>query len=203
MVPAPSAGSLQSYGQAGPYAKGVRLFVKGRYREAARDLANGWRKVRAELATVFSASACEPRRIRAVLSRTLFRSPPAVVPGGDRFLPPPEVRQALAHSLCVTGQGREAAGVLWEAAMAGDDDARTAAGVLLASSGSPDVCLALLPETPSVPVMMLGRAWCLLRADRPSEARTIASRALGARGPGAHALRALLRAAGVPCPENP
>lgn len=203
VVPAPSVEALQPYGKAGPYAKGVRLFWKGRYREAARDLNTAWRKVRADLATVFSASACEPRRIRAVLSRTLFWSPPAVVPGDDRFLPPPEVRQALAHSLCVTGQGRDAADVLWEAAMAGDDAARVSAGVLLASSGSPDVCLALVPETVSVPVMMLGRAYCLVRAERLSEARSIASRACGARGPGAGALRDLLRAAGVPCPEGP
>ncbi len=203
VVPAPPAEALQPYGKTGPYATGVRLFVKGRFREAARALKNAWRTVRADLATVFSASACEPRRIRAVLSRTLFCDPPLAVPGDDRFLPPPEVRQALAHSLCVTGQGREAADVLWEAAMAGDDGARGLAGVLLASSGHPDLCLAMLPEPPSAPLMMLSRAWCLLRAGRPSEARSIASRASGARGPSAGALRDLLRGAGVPCPEEP
>ncbi len=203
LVPAPPAEALEPYGKAGPFAKGVRLFVKGRYREAARELTRAWRRVRADLARVFQSSSCEPARIRAVLARTLFRGPPLVVPGDDRFLPPPEVRQALAHALCVTGRIRGAAGVLWEAAMAGDDGARIAAGVLLASSGSPDLCLALLPETPSAPGMMLGRACCLLRAERPLEARSIASRACGAPGPRAAALRDLLQAAGVPCSEEP
>lgn len=191
------------YAKVGPYANGMRLFDRGRYREAARDLASAWRKVRKDLAAAFSTATCEPRRIRAVLSRILFRSPALAVPGDDRFLAPPEVRHALARSLCLTGRGREAADLLLEAAMAADDGARVAAGVLFAFSGSPDLCLALLPETSPASTAALGRAYCLVRASRVSEARSLSARACAARGPQADALRVLLGAAGVSCPEVP
>ncbi len=203
VIPAPAAEFLLRYAKAGPYANGMRLFGRGRYREAARDLARAWGRVRADLAPVFSTATCEPRRIGAVLSRILFRSPPLAVPGDDRFLPPPEVRHALARSLCLTGRGREAADLLFEAAMAGDDSARVAAGVLFASLGSPDLCLALLPETSPASTAALGRAYCLVRASRVCEARSLSSRACAAQGPQADALRGLLGAAGVSCLEVP
>ncbi len=209
VAPAPSQEAMAPYGRRGLYARGVRQFARGRPSEAARDLARAWQRVRADLGKVFQSSSCEPERIRAVLAKTLFHAPPLAVPGDDRFLPPPAIRDALAHALCVQGRTREAAEVLIEAAWAGDEEARTTAAALFAASGSPDICLSLLPENPLAPVQALARAYCLAVAGRIGDAASLASGASRARGPRAEALRALLRAAGlalpsgVPTPEDP
>lgn len=203
VVPAPSSESLHPYRRRGPYARAANLFARGRFSDAARQFSSAWRRVQADLGKVFLSSSCDSARIRAVLTKSLFHDPPLAIPGDDRFLPPQAVRDAWSHALCASGRVREAAEVLLEAALAGDDQARAAAGVLLAASGQAAMCLALLPETTTSAILALSKAFCLVHAGRVSEAETTVSRARDGHGPMVDALRNLLRATDLTAPEGP
>lgn len=168
----PTREEIAAYIASSPFATGLQRFSQSQYVKAAALLSEAWQKLQSSLNSVFGQEKCDLKAIRATMRRTIQSVPPLVIPGEDRFLLPTPVRHALARSLCLLGRIQDAASVLVDAALAGDEQDLAAAGVLLAASGKPQLCLSLIPE-PTSRLLILARAFCLAHANEPEKAKAL------------------------------
>lgn len=126
---------MSAYLVSGPYAQGLRLFQKGKYRKAALSLQRAWERIQTNLRSAFGTEKCRSKPIAAALKRNIRRIPPLAVVASDRFLPPFVVREAVANALCVSGHREEAVRWLMNAALSGDQEAAASASRMLGDTG--------------------------------------------------------------------
>lgn len=136
---------LAPYLKSGPYAAGLRLHRTGHDTRAARRLLGAWKQVRAELLAAFGTKGCRSAAISRAINRNLRRLPPLAVAETDRFLPPVVIRDAVARSLCLSGDFSGAARWLMDGALSGDRDSARTAALLYRAAGREDLSRAILP----------------------------------------------------------
>lgn len=143
-VPELPEAMLTPYLKKGPYAVGLRRHQAGVHKDAAKRLQKAWGNVRRELRSAFGSGKCRSEAITRAIDRNLRRMPPLAVAATDRFLPPVVVRDAVARSLCLSGDRIGAARWLMDAALSGDGDSARAASSLYGAAGLESLSMSVL-----------------------------------------------------------
>lgn len=133
------------YENAGVWSPAIKALQNGQVSRGTSLAKQAWRKAERALAQAFSTKKCDLKTIRKTLNHLILTSPPAVVTGEDRFLPPKVVTLLIARALCDAGNTKEALSWLIESALAGVTESAQAAVAIFESMGQDEMSAAIKP----------------------------------------------------------